>query len=69
VEAAVARGFLEPEEPTQAWSVIQGVYAAQLSDRALDWLTDGGVITEDQRGKAAAILRCISDWLEQPAAR
>jgi hypothetical protein len=53
IETAVVRGFLKPEETTQAWSVIQSVYAAQLSDRALnaalEWLIKGGVITEDQR--------------------
>jgi hypothetical protein len=69
IDAAIARGFLKPEETTQAWSVIESIYATQLSDRALDWLIDSGVITEDQRGDAAAILRCISDWLERAAAR
>jgi hypothetical protein len=69
IEKAVARGFLKPEETTQAWSVIQSVYAAQLSDRALNWLTDNAVITTEQRTNAAAILRCISVWLEQAAAR
>ena len=65
----ITRGFLKPEETNQAWSVIQSVYAAQLSDRALNWLTDNAVITPEQRTNAAAILRCISDWLEQAAAR
>jgi hypothetical protein len=69
IETAIARGFLKPEETTQAWSVIQSVYAAQLSDRALNWLTDNAVITTEQRTNAAAILRRISDWLEQAAAR
>ena len=69
IETAVARGFLKPEETTQAWSAIQSVYAAQLSDRALDWLIDNAVITTEQRTNAAAILRRISDWLEQAAAR
>ena len=41
----------------------------QLSDRALNWLTDNAVITTEQRTNAAAILRRISDWLEQAAAR
>jgi hypothetical protein len=45
--------------------VIQSVYAAQLSDRALNWLTDNAVITPVQRTHAAAILRGISDWLAQ----
>jgi len=49
--------------------VIQSVYVAQLSDRALNWLTDNAVIATEQRTNAAAILRRISDWLEQAAAR
>jgi hypothetical protein len=64
VDAAIARGFLKPEDSTQAWSVIQSVYATQLSERALNWLTDNGVITSEQRTNPVAILRCISDWLE-----
>ena len=68
IDAAIARGFLKPEETTQAWSVIEGVYATQLSDRALNWLTDNAVITTEQRTNAAAILRCISNWVEQAAA-
>ena len=68
-ETAIARSFLKPEETTQAWSVIQSVYAAQLSDRALNWLTENAVITTEQRTNAAAILRRIGDWLEQAAAR
>jgi hypothetical protein len=51
------------------WSVIQSVYAAQLSDRALNWLTDNAVITTEQRANAAAILGRMSDWLEQAPAR
>jgi hypothetical protein len=69
IETAVARGLLKPEETTQAWSVIQSVYAAQFSDRALNCLTDNAVITTEQRTNAAAILRRISDWLERAAAR
>jgi len=64
IDAAIARGFLKPEDSTQAWSVIQSVYATQLSERALNWLTDNAVITPEQRDNPAAILRCISDWLE-----
>jgi len=45
--------------------VIQSVYAAQLSDRALNCLTENAVITTEQRTNEAAILRRISDWLEQ----
>ena len=65
IETAIARGLLKPEETTQAWSVIQGVYAAQLSDRAPNWLTDNAVITTEQRTNAAAILRSISERLER----
>ena len=69
IEAAILRGLLKPEETTQAWSVIDSVYRTQLSDRALNWLTDNSVITTEQRTNAAAILGRISDWLEQAAAR
>ena len=69
IEAAILRGLLKPEETTQAWSVIDSVYRTQLSDRALNWLTDNAVITTEQRTNAAAILRRISDWLERAAAR
>jgi hypothetical protein len=48
--------------------VIDSVYRTQLSDTALDWLTDNAVITTEQRTNAAAILRCISNWVEQAAA-
>jgi hypothetical protein len=48
-------------------SVIEGVYANQLSDRALNWLIDNAVTTE-LRTNAAAILRCISNWVEQAVA-
>jgi hypothetical protein len=67
--SALIREMLKPEDRANAWPVIQGCYAAQLSDAALRWLINGGVITEDQRGDAAAILRSISDWLERAAAR
>ena len=69
IDAAVARDFLKPEDSTQAWSVIESVYATQLSDKALNWLTDNAVITTEQRTNVAAILRCISNWVEQAAAR
>jgi hypothetical protein len=65
ISAAIARGSLKPEDSTQAWSVIESVYATQLSERALNWLTDNAVITAEQRANTAAILRCISDWLER----
>jgi hypothetical protein len=54
IDAAIARGFLAPEDSTQAWSVIQGVYATQLSERALNWLTANGVITTEQRANPVA---------------
>jgi hypothetical protein len=68
IDAAIARGFLKPEDSTQAWSVIQSVYATQLSEKALTWLTDHPVITTEQRNNPVAILRCISEWLEGAAA-
>jgi hypothetical protein len=69
IEDAIARGLLKPEESTQAWAVIESVYAAQLSDKALKWLTDNAVIITEQRSNAVEILRCISNWVEQAAAR
>jgi hypothetical protein len=33
---AIARGLLKPEESTQAWAVIESVYAAQLSDKGAE---------------------------------
>ena len=69
IDAATARGFLKPEDSILAWSVIDSVYRTQLSDTALDWLTNNAVITTEQRTNVAAILRCISNWVEQAAAR
>src|SRR4029077_16554926 len=69
IEAAIIRGLLKPEDSTKAWSGIDRVYRTQLSDSALNWLTDNAVITTEQRTNAAAILRRISDWLERAAAR
>jgi hypothetical protein len=68
IHAAITRGFLKPEDSTQAWSVIESVYATQLSERALNWLTANGVITAEQRTNPVAILRCISAWLERAPA-
>ena len=68
IEDAIARGLLKPEESTQAWAVIGSVYAAQLSDKALKWLTDNAVIIAEQRSSAVEILRCMSVWLEGAAA-
>jgi hypothetical protein len=65
IESAIARGLLAAEDRAQPWPVIQGCYAAQLSDAALNWLISGGVITHKQRGDAGAILRNISKWLER----
>jgi hypothetical protein len=67
IQAAVARGLLASEERAEPWAVIQGCYASQLSDAALDRLVNGGGITHEQRGDAAAILRSISRWLEHSA--
>ena len=64
IEDAIARGLLKPEESTQAWAVIGSLYAAQLSDKALKWLTDNAVIIAEQRSSAVEILGCISVWLE-----
>ena len=65
IEGAIARGLLAAEDRAEPWPVIQGCYAAQLSDAALDWLIKGGVIVAEQRGDAAATLRSISKWLER----
>jgi hypothetical protein len=56
---------LRVEDRAKAWPAIQGCYAAQLSDAALNWLVNGGVITHEQSGDAATILRNISDWLDK----
>jgi hypothetical protein len=67
IDNAIARGLLNPADRAQPWAVIEGCYAVQLSDAALDWLIGGGVIGPEQRGDAAAILRAISHWLERSA--
>jgi hypothetical protein len=67
IDDAITRGVLKPEDSTQAWSVIQSVYTTQLSERALNWLTDNQVITTEQRTNPVAILRCVSAWLEGAA--
>jgi hypothetical protein len=38
IENAIARGLLATEDRAEPWPVIQGCYAGQLSDAALDWL-------------------------------
>ena len=64
IEAAITRGLLKPEDCAQSSSVIRSAFAAQLSDTALNWLTNNAVITSEQRTDAVAILQRISDWLE-----
>ena len=63
IEQAITRGLLKQEDRTNPWPVIQGWYAALLSDAVLNWLTKSGIITRDQRGDARAILRSIDEWL------
>jgi hypothetical protein len=65
IEGAIARGLLKRDASTEPWAMIQGAYSSQLSDAALDWLVNGGVIAREQGGDAAAILRSISGWLER----
>jgi hypothetical protein len=67
IASAVARGLLASDDGAQPWSVIQGCYASLLSDAALAWLIDNGVITHEQRGDAGIILRSINGWLERSA--
>jgi hypothetical protein len=67
IESAVARGLLASDDSAQPWSVIQGCYASLLSDAALAWLIDNGVIAREQRGDAGTILRSINGWLERSA--
>jgi len=63
IELAIARGLLKPEDRTKPWPVVQACYASLVSDRALNWLTDRGVIKQEQRGDAGSILRAIGNWL------
>jgi hypothetical protein len=65
IENAIARGLVAAEDRAKPWPVIQACYDAQLSDAALDWLVNGGVIAHEQRGDVGAILRSISKWLER----
>ena len=64
IEEALDRDLLKPDDRADWWAVIQACYAVQLSDVALNWLTNGGMITREQRGDAVAILHSISAWLE-----
>jgi hypothetical protein len=61
---ALIRELLKPEDRANAWPAIQGCYAAQLSDAALRWLINGGVITEDQRrrGRGAILAASAIGW-------
>jgi hypothetical protein len=54
IEHAIARRFLKQEDRAKPWPVIQGCYAAQLSDAVLDWLVNGQLITREQRCDAVA---------------
>ena len=65
IENTIARGLLAAAGRADPWPVIHACYAAQLSDAALAWLVNGGVIAHEQRGDAGAFLRGISRWLEQ----
>ncbi len=67
IEHAINRGLLKPEDRARLWPVIQACYASWLSDAAMQWLVRNGVINANKRGDAAAILRSISNWLEQAA--
>jgi hypothetical protein len=65
IENAIARGLLKPEDRAKSWPVLQACYATQLADGVMDWLINSGVITHEQRGDAASILRAISNWLRR----
>ena len=62
IEDAVTRGLLAAQDRAAPWSVVQSCYAAQLSDAALEWLINSGVIKREQRGDAVEVLRSISRW-------
>jgi hypothetical protein len=64
-EHAITRGLLKPEDRTKPWPVIQACYASLLSEKAMQWLVRNGVINRNERGDTAAILRRISNWLDQ----
>ena len=50
IEDAIARGLLKPTE-SAPWAIIESVYAAQLSDKALKWLADNAVIITESRAQ------------------
>ena len=54
IENTIARGLLAAAGRADPWPVIQACYAAQLSDAALAWLVNSGVIAREQRGDAAS---------------
>jgi hypothetical protein len=60
---AIARGVLKPDY--DVWDMLDAWYADHLSDAALEWLVNNKIIKPEQRCDATAILRSISDWLEQ----
>ncbi len=64
IEDAIARGKLKSDY--DAWDVLDAYYADHLSDAALDWLVNNKVIKHEDRNDAGAILRSISDWLNEP---
>ncbi len=63
IEDAIVRGMLKPDY--DAWDVLDAWYADHLSDAALEWLVNNKVITSEQRNDAVAILRSVSDWVQQ----
>jgi hypothetical protein len=65
IDQAIARGLLQPEDRTKPWPVIHACDAAWLSEKAMQWLVRNGVVNANERGDTAAILRRISNWLEQ----
>ena len=64
IEAVVAL-----EDRAKPWLVVQGRYAALLSDTAINWLIDNAVIESEDRADAGAILRSISECPEQRTLR
>ena len=67
IENAIGRRLLAAEDRAKSWPVIQACYAAQLSDAALAWLVNGGVVTHEQRGDAAETLNRNWGVLRSPA--
>jgi hypothetical protein len=67
IEDAIARGMLKPDY--DAWDVLDSWYADHLSDAALEWLVNNKVIEREERNDAVAILRNISNWLDEEMAQ